>query len=209
MDIFQRIIVAAPVFLLAIILHEIAHGYVAYLLGDDTAKLSGRLTMNPIAHIDPLGAIMFIVSAFYGIGFGWAKPVPVNTLRLHPYRLGQVLVSIAGVATNFAQAVIWSLLVRALLPHADASSFMEAAIRFCEIGVSVNIVLFIFNLLPIPPLDGFHVVTAAFRISHSTRVLRLEQMGFFLLFLLLWTGIVGRIIEVAYGPLYDFLLRGI
>jgi len=210
LDSITRLVVSIPIFLLAIIVHEIAHGYVASLFGDDTAKRQGRLTMNPIAHIDPMGILVFFLA-----GIGWAKPVPVNIALLRPRRLGEVLVSAAGVASNLMQALVWSLLVRALLPHVGASSYVEAALRFCLIGVSVNVLLLAFNLLPIPPLDGFHIITGALGITGSYGVTRLEQAGMLFIVLLAVLGRIGgvsilsRLIGIGYDPILQLLLRGI
>jgi Zn-dependent protease len=205
-DPLVRIIAGLPIFLLAIVLHEVAHGYVAYLMGDDTAKRAGRLTLSPLAHLDPLGALMFVLSSFAHAGFGWAKPVPVNPARLRPVRLGNVLVSIAGVAANFLQAVIWSLLVRAVLPQAGENSLAAAVTTFCALGIQINLMLMIFNLLPIPPLDGFHVITGALGLSGSYQVIQLERVGFLLLFVLLYLGLLNPVFRVAYPPFWNLLV---
>ncbi|MCJ7750179.1 MAG: site-2 protease family protein, partial [Armatimonadetes bacterium] len=116
----SRIVGMLPGFLLGIVLHEVAHGYVAYRLGDDTAKRAGRLTLSPIAHIDPVGAIFFILSSLAGFGFGWAKPVPVAVERLRNPRRDEVLVTLAGPAANLLQALAWALVLRLLLPLGSA-----------------------------------------------------------------------------------------
>jgi Zn-dependent protease len=206
LDPLQRIIVSAPVFLLAIVLHEVAHGYVAYRLGDDTAKLAGRLTLNPIAHLDVLGTLMFIVSSLVGFGFGWAKPVPVNPLRLRHFRRGQILVSLAGVTANLAQALAWAGLLRLAYHFAPDSSIGDAAIVFCSFGIIINLILLIFNLLPVPPLDGWRVLTNALRISYTAPILRLESMGFMLLFVLLYLHVLDPVFHVTLWPLYNLLV---
>jgi len=201
-----KIVVGLPAFLLAIVLHEVAHGYVAYRCGDDTAKLAGRLTLSPLPHFDLLGALMFVVSSWAGFGFGWAKPVPVNPLRFRNFRRDYILVSLAGVATNLGQAVIWSVLLRATLHFAAESSFALAFALFCVRAIQINIVLFVFNLLPIPPLDGWHVLTQVLRIGYSTTVLRLEHSGFFLLFILMYLRVLDPILTWVILPLYRVFL---
>lgn len=140
----------------AIILHECAHGYVAYWNGDDTAKLMGRLTLNPIKHLDPLGALCFLF-----IGFGWAKPVPINPTRFRNYKKGLITTSIAGVVMNFVIAIISSCLYIVTLKFFNNSNM--ASLFLCYLfsfSTSINISLMIFNLLPIYPLDGFNIISA-------------------------------------------------
>lgn len=144
-----------PIFI-AIILHEIAHGYAAYKLGDDTAKRAGRLSLNPIHHIDPFGTILLPAMLFYsGVGFvfGWAKPVPVDFFRLKNYRRDTVIVASAGIITNIVLALICSLLLH--VSESISSPMTQGIIQVFLINMVVyNIVLAAFNLLPIPPLDG-------------------------------------------------------
>jgi Zn-dependent protease len=209
-DPLAQFVASIPVFLLAIILHEVAHGYVAYRFGDDTAKRAGRLTMNPIPHIDPLGAIVFVATTLLPPHrtFGWAKPVPVNPMRLRPQRLGDVLVSVAGVATNLLQAGVWAVLLRVLLGLSGGSSLAVAAAELCLLGVEINVLLFVFNLLPLPPLDGFHLITGALGLSGSYAVRKLEAIGFLLLFALMWFGVIGLILSYVADPVMRLFLPG-
>lgn len=188
MEALQRIVASLPAFLLGIILHELAHGYVAYRLGDDTAKRAGRLTMSPAAHLDPVGTIFFVLSSLFGFGFGWAKPVPVVMERLrNPWR-DEVLVTLAGPAANFVQAAAWAVLLRVVLAVGVAQSagatLVEALLRFCALGVLLNAVLMVFNLLPIPPLDGSHVAARLLGVKDPYLIGRLAPLGFIVLFLL-------------------------
>lgn len=136
--------ILAILLLYSVIAHEVAHGWVAHLFGDDTAKSYGRLTLNPISHIDPLGALMLFL-----VGFGWAKPVPVDFYRLKNYRLGLIAVSLAGCLANILIAIIGIFVLQ--LPFVNAGSMPELVL---ENLVRVNIILGAFNLIPIPPLDG-------------------------------------------------------
>ena len=201
-----KIVVGLPAFLLAIILHEVAHGYVAYRCGDDTAKLAGRLTLSPLPHLELVGTLMFIISSLAGFGFGWAKPVPINPNRFRHFRRDHILVSLAGVATNLAQAIVWSLLLRLALRFGPPSTFTDAFVMFCDYATFINIVLLVFNLLPIPPLDGWHVFTQTLRIAYTSSVMRFEQSGFILLFVLMYLGIFRPVLTYVIRPIYDLLL---
>jgi Zn-dependent protease len=209
-DPLTRIVVSLPAFLLAIVLHELAHGYVAYLLGDDTAKRAGRLTISPVAHLDPVGTLFFLLSSWLGFGFGWAKPVPVTMQRLrNPWR-DEVLVTLAGPAANLVQAVVWALLVRLVLSpgvaHALGGSLTEALSLFCLFGAALNVVLMVFNLLPIPPLDGSHVALRLLGSRDPYLVGRLAPLGFILLFLLVSTRAFGLLLGLVVGPLVSRLV---
>lgn len=205
-DRLSAIIVQLPIFLLAIVLHELAHGYSAYLLGDDTAKRAGRLTLSPLAHLDPVGSIVFVFSALYGIGFGWAKPVPVVTERLRNPSRDEIIVTLSGPAANLAQALAWAVLLRLLLAFGLALPFAQALIIFCYMGVAVNILLMVFNLLPIPPLDGSHVALRLLGFRDPHLVSRLAPLGFVVLFLLVSTGGFGWFFAHWVRPLVALLL---
>jgi len=141
------------VLILSIVMHEVAHGYAANALGDPTAKMAGRLTLNPIPHVDPIGSILLpgiMVLTQSPFLFGWAKPVPYNPYNLRNQRWGEAIVAIAGVATNFLLALIFSVVARIALAE-GATTFYQLASSI----VLVNLFLALFNLLPIPPLDGF------------------------------------------------------
>ena len=176
----------------AIVLHELAHGLSANLLGDPTAKNQGRLTLNPIKHIDPVGSIIvpgaLFLAHYFGLTrslmlFGWAKPVPVNFRNLHPQRLGMALVAIAGPLTNIVLAFIFSRLY--IWPALSGFS------HICAWGVVLNLILAVFNMVPIPPLDGSRVVTSLLPIKLAYYYSRLEPFGIIILIVLLNLGMLG------------------
>ncbi|MEN9912609.1 MAG: hypothetical protein RLY66_17 [Candidatus Parcubacteria bacterium] len=149
-------ILSIAILILSIIIHEVAHGYMADRLGDPTARLQGRLTLNPIKHIDPVGSILVpIVTSLGGFTFGWAKPVPYNPYNLKNRRLGEFLIAAAGPISNLAIALIFGIIIRSLFGGV-MTPFIEVTSRI----VIVNIVLAVFNLIPIPPLDGSKLLFA-------------------------------------------------
>ncbi|MCX5888833.1 MAG: site-2 protease family protein [Deltaproteobacteria bacterium] len=144
----------AIVLLFSIIVHEVAHGYVALLNGDPTARIMGRITLNPGPHIDPVGSILIpgiLLLTHAGLLFGWAKPVPVNPLNFRNYRWGEITVSAAGPLSNLALAVAFAFLLRLDLGNVGV-------VKMAYFGVIINIFLALFNLIPIPPLDGSHIL---------------------------------------------------
>jgi Zn-dependent protease len=176
----------------AIVLHELAHGLSAYMLGDPTAKHQGRLTLNPIKHIDPLGSIIIpgalFLAHYFGLTrslmlFGWAKPVPVNFRNLRPARLGMALVAVAGPLTNIALAFIFSRLY--IWPALSGFS------HICAWGVMLNLILAVFNMVPIPPLDGSRVVTSLLPMKLAYYYGRLEPFGIIILIVFLQLGMLG------------------
>ena len=167
--------------LFAITLHEAAHAYIAKLRGDQTAYLMGRVTLNPIKHIDILGTIILPTAMFLlgtGFLFGWAKPVPVNFNQLKKPRQDMILVAIAGPLANFIMAIIWFLLWK-FVPN---FGFHQMA----QFGVVLNLMLMVFNLLPIPPLDGSRVISALLPYKTAMQYNRLERWGFLIVLLLLF-----------------------
>jgi Zn-dependent protease len=191
----------AVVLLFSVIIHEVAHGYVAWLNGDPTARLSGRITLNPIPHIDPIGTILLpllLLVTHAGVIFGWARPVPVNPSYFRNYRLGEVTCSFAGPASNLLLAVLFAYLLRFKLGG-------PGLVLLAYYGCTINIFLALFNLLPIPPLDGSHLV-AAFLPSRLLQLYRyLEPVGFIIILLLFYTGLMGRIIMPIYRQIAAFL----
>lgn len=197
----SRIAAMAPGFLLGIVLHEVAHGYVAYRLGDDTAKRAGRLTLSPIAHLDPVGTIFFVISSWVGFGFGWAKPVPVMVERLRNPRRDEIFVTLAGPTANLLQAFAWAFVLRLVMHLGNA-----AVAVICVWGVAINVLLMVFNLLPIPPLDGSHVAFRMLGHDDPHLVDRLAPLGFAALVLLMYTGLFDVLIRVLVGPIVARLL---
>ncbi|MCU1458252.1 MAG: Zn-dependent protease [Actinomycetia bacterium] len=199
----------------AIILHEISHGVVALFFGDDTAKRAGRLTLNPIPHIDPFGSIILpALGVLVGLGaFGWAKPVPVNPAKLRKPRAQMVWVSLAGPGTNFLLMIVSALAARAVAanhPIFDRDPFSNTSglvVQFLFFFAFANLVLGLFNLLPIPPLDGSTLIERVLPADWLPRWYRFRPYGILVLFVLVFTtGIVGRILEPFINSLYRFVL---
>jgi Zn-dependent protease len=207
-DFVARVIVVAIMLLVGFPVHEFAHALAAYRLGDSTAKLFGRLTLNPVAHFDPLGGILLAVSFIgSGFGFGWAKPTPVNPANLAGGRRGEAMVAAAGPISNLVLAAAAALPLRFIIGSPSLSEQIPGiVILVLYLFVYINLVLMIFNLLPIPPLDGSKVLFAFLppRLAWQWRPI-LEQYGFILLLLLFFlppgNSIGGRIL----GPILDAL----
>ena len=190
-DLIRTITVYALPVLFAITLHEAAHGYVARMFGDQTAYVMGRITLNPLRHIDPVGTILvpigiLLLSSIGGGGFlfGWAKPVPVNFGSLRRPKQDMVWVAAAGPASNLVMAILWAVLLKVLITAGiDEPFFMQMA----KAGVFVNIGLMALNLLPVPPLDGGRIVTGLLPHQLAWRFARIEPYGFFIVLALMAT----------------------
>lgn len=192
-DFLERLAYSLPVLLFAMVAHEYAHGYAAMKQGDMTAYQLGRLTWNPVKHIDPMMTIVVpIITTYYGIGFGGAKPVPVQPRNYRHYRRGDIIVSLAGVATNFAIALASAVLFAALgaLGAVAPGGAPTIAIlqRMLVLSIYINLGLVAFNLIPLPPLDGSHVFKYLLPPAWSLQYQRLGAYGFLLLFLLISVG---------------------
>ncbi|HHT48246.1 MAG TPA: site-2 protease family protein [Firmicutes bacterium] len=184
------LIMSIPLILLSLVVHEFAHGMVSYRLGDPTPKLTGRLTLNPLAHLDPFGTLMLIISILKGFGFGWAKPVLIDPRYYKNPLKGSVLVALAGPAANIGLAFCFGLPLRFFnqgwWPLALTPKLASLLIDFLYIGLLLNLGLAFFNLLPIPPLDGSRLVRYFLRGQAVLLYDRLEPYGFLLLFALLF-----------------------
>ncbi|MFZ5508711.1 MAG: site-2 protease family protein [Pseudomonadota bacterium] len=191
---------ALPV-IFAITLHEAAHGYVARHFGDPTAYLAGRISLNPLRHIDPVGTVLvpgvlLLVSKLVGGGgilFGWAKPVPVDFSRLRHPKRDMLWVAAAGPGANLVMAMAWALLLKFALATPD-SMYAEAMAQMALAGIEINSVLMLLNLLPIPPLDGGRIAVSLLPHRLAWRFAQLEPYGLFILLALLFTGVLGYIL---------------
>jgi Zn-dependent protease len=200
-NILQTIVLYALPVLLAITVHEAAHGYVARHFGDDTAALLGRVTLNPIKHIDPVGTIAIpLILAWVTHGafvFGYAKPVPVRVRRLRNSKRDMIWVALAGPLSNLAQTLIWSLLFCLLFLAGVSEQFF---LSMCLIGIVVNVVMFALNLFPVPPLDGGRVLVGVLPPGPAMALARVEPWGFFIVMAL----VASRILDAIWmGPLMD------
>lgn len=211
-DTLILLLYALPAILISLSFHEMAHAYVSYRHGDPTAKRLGRLTMNPLKHLDPIGTLMLVVSMTSGFGFGWAKPVPIDPTYYKNHKKGTVLVSLAGPASNLLLAFLFSfpmayILIKGGLTMEEAFSSTKyfllrgfsvpvIIVNFCSIFYMINIGLAIFNILPIPPLDGSKILTAVLPARQYFQLMRYERyIGLaFLAIMLLNPGILSRIL---------------
>jgi len=188
----MTLLVSLLIFFFAVIIHEYAHGWVAWKLGDSTARFMGRLTLNPIAHIDPIGTIflpLILLVTHSPILFGWAKPVPVDFFNLNNPKKDMVWVSIAGPAANIIFAIILSLILK--IPLLTANYFV---VTVMTTAIMANLVLAVFNLLPIPPLDGSRVVMGLLPYHLGVEYAKIEPYGFIIIFALLWLGVINTVI---------------
>jgi Zn-dependent protease len=180
-------LVAIPL-LFSIIIHEVAHGWVAYRMGDPTAKWSGRLTFNPVSHLDPIGTLMLFLA-----GFGWAKPVPVNFNNLSDKRKGLIFVSSAGILANILLAFVAQLFIR-LFSASSSGIALILVYKVCYIVSRINITLAALNLIPIPPLDGSKILMGILWEKTPYFLTRLEPYGFFIIIGFLFLGILNPLI---------------
>ena len=194
-QLIQTVSLAAIPVLFAITLHEAAHGYVARHFGDMTAWQQGRISLNPLRHIDPVGTILFPLLTLWlgGILFGWAKPVPVNFAALRRPKQDMLWVAIAGPASNLVMALGWALLYKMVWLFPD-SYFAEPLLGMAGIGIQINIILMVLNLLPLPPLDGGRVAVSLLPHRQAYQLAKIEPYGIFILIFLLVTNLLGLIL---------------
>ena len=207
LNLVQVIAIYALPVIFAITLHEAAHGYVAKHFGDMTAYMEGRVSLNPLRHIDPFGtvALPLILLALTklvggGIIFGWAKPVPVNFANLRHPKRDMLWVAAAGPLSNFVMALIWALLVKVGL-SLQGNYFALPLALMGAAGVFFNIIIMVLNLVPLPPLDGGRILVSLLPQRIAWRVARVEPYGFMILILLLLTGVLGTMLWPAIGAL--------
>ncbi|SDP21840.1 Zn-dependent protease (includes SpoIVFB) [Rhodoferax sp. OV413] len=190
----QTVLIYALPVLFAITVHEAAHGYIAHHFGDNTAYRMGRITLNPVKHIDPVGTILMPLLLYFATSgaflFGYAKPVPVNFGNLRNPKRDMVWVALAGPGANLIQAFLWGVLLYLLVGAGIAEPFF---LRMCKAGMLVNVVMFAFNLFPLPPLDGGRILVGLLPYRQAALVSRIEPWGFFIVMALVISGIVSSL----------------
>lgn len=206
----NAICISAIPLLLGIICHEVAHGWVAWRCGDPTAKMLGRLTLNPRVHIDPMGTAMFVITAIIlPFALGWAKPVPVNPRHFKNYRRDMALVAAAGPVTNFILAVLFMVLflITALVyKHHQGGTVYTFFYNMFQAGVFINLLLGIFNLIPIPPMDGSKLLAMALPAEAARAYTSIERYGMIIILVFLATGLFRKLIIPLVYDCYSGLL---
>ena len=202
---FQNTLILLPGIIIAIALHEFAHAYSAYKLGDYTPKVQGRVTLNPIKHLDPIGTLLIIF-----IGFGWGRPVMVNPENFKKQRRDDIIVSLAGVATNLVLAIlitiIYAFVLRWIVSNWIIAAWATTLLRVLATAVNINLILMVFNLLPIPPLDGFNAVTSLLGIKYTEAYFKIYQYGMFIVMALIVFGVVRTVIGATVNPMFATLM---
>lgn len=188
---------------MAITVHEFAHALVGYRLGDPTAKLAGRMTLNPTAHLDPVGTIALLL-----VGFGWGKPTPFDPFNLRNVKRDSALISFAGAASNFLLALVISMPYLVAYFTGNLNSFINSIYQLISIAIWINLILAVFNLIPIHPLDGFKVMAGLLPKNWYRDFIQTERYGIFILLLFIITGAIGRIIFPITSFLFSLLIPG-
>ena len=200
----MNIVLSVVPSLLCITFHEVSHGYVAYRLGDTTAKDAGRLTLNPLKHIDPMGLLMMVV-----FKFGWAKPVPVNMMRFRSPKRGMPLTALAGPVSNLLLAMLLLLGARITIAHYVDTAFCSGLLNFLAMTAYMSVGLGLFNLIPISPLDGSKVLFAFLPDRAYMTLMRYEKYGMAVLFVLVWLGVGNNILSEGIYRVYELLVNWI
>lgn len=206
----QYIAAAIIPVLFAITLHEVAHGFVANRFGDPTAKMLGRLTLNPLKHLDLVGTIIVpaLLLAFGGFIFGWAKPVPVNAGNMKNPRYDMIWVAAAGPAANGVMALCWAVILKlSILLLVGQPQIFVALKTMAQIGIQINLILMVLNLIPIPPLDGSKILMGVVPGPMAYRLSLLEPYGFFIVLALLYFGVLGAILAPILNILFQVISR--
>lgn len=201
---FYSKLVILPGIMIGLTFHEAAHGYASYFLGDPTPKLQGRLSFNPLHHMDPIGFLALLFA-----GFGWGIPVEIDPRYYKHRRRDELIVSVAGVATNFIIAFAFSFVVKGLINNMSIGFYNgigSIIIEICMYIVSINVVLMLFNLLPVPPLDGFGIVTQLFKLDRYDWYYKIYNNGFLILMVLIIFDITDLIIDPLYSRILGMLL---
>lgn len=205
LTVIQKIAIYALPVIFAITVHEAAHGYAAKHFGDMTAFQAGRITLNPLKHIDLFGTIILpaMTVMLGGILFGWAKPVPVDFRRLRQPKKDMLWVAAAGPASNFVMAIFWALVLKFSV-HAPEAFVLPMGLM-AKAGVTINIVLMVLNLLPLPPLDGGRIAVSLLPMQLARPFAQIERYGFIILIILLFSGVLGRILEPLINLVYALI----
>lgn len=205
LTVIQKIAIYALPVIFAITVHEAAHGYAAKHFGDMTAFQAGRITLNPLKHIDLFGTIILpaMTVMLGGILFGWAKPVPVDFRRLRQPKKDMLWVAAAGPASNFVMAIFWALVLKFSV-HAPEAFVLPMGLM-AKAGVTINIVLMVLNLLPLPPLDGGRIAVSLLPMQLARPFAQIERYGFIILIILLFSGVLGRILDPLINLVYALI----
>ena len=205
LDWIMRKLMMLPGIIIGLSVHEWAHGFVSHKLGDPTPKIQGRLTLNPAAHIDPIGFLSLLIC-----GFGWGIPVEIDSRYYKHRRSGEMMVAFAGVVMNFITAIVFTFIVKGIYTVSAAFVLSAVGSIITEIllyVVWINVVLMAFNLLPIPPLDGFNIVTEIFNLRKYSWWYKFYRYGFFILFACVMFGITGILLNVPIRAMYSLLVN--
>lgn len=206
-EIVQKLAIWALPVLFAITLHEVAHGWVARYLGDNTAAQQGRLSLNPLKHVDPVGTVLVpgLLLLLGGFLFGWAKPVPVDYRNLKNPKKDMALVAIAGPAVNLFMAIGWALLLKISLGQPHEEGLWLGLAQMGIAGITINLILMVLNLLPMPPLDGGRVAVGLLPMKQAIALSKIEPYGMVILIVLMFTGVLSKIL----GPLVGISQTGV
>lgn len=206
LSLIQKIVIYALPVIFAITVHEAAHGYAAKYFGDMTAFKAGRISLNPIRHIDLFGTIILpaLTLVLGGILFGWAKPVPVDFSRLRNPKRDMLWVAAAGPASNFVMAIFWVFVIKLSMGAPEAIAFPLAMMG--KAGITINIVLMVLNLLPLPPLDGGRIAVSLLPMKYAMKFAQIERYGFIILIALMFSGVLNQILNPLINVVYALII---
>jgi Zn-dependent protease len=206
LSLIQKIVIYAPPIIFAITVHEAAHGYAAKYFGDMTAYNAGRITLNPLKHIDLFGTILLpaLTILLGGILFGWAKPVPVDFSRLRDPKRDMLWVAAAGPASNLLMAIFWVFVIKFAMDAPEAVSL--PLVEMGKAGITINIVLMVLNLLPLPPLDGGRIAVSLMPMPYALKFAQIERFGFLILIALMFSGVLSKILSPLINAVYVLII---